>query len=59
MNLVRQSPEDIEGCTWIGTDLKLLIGVGHSIYVSDLKMKGQFKLYLFYNLLKGVTGYVR
>ena len=25
----------IEGCTWIGTNLKLFIGVGHSVHVNS------------------------
>ena len=27
--LLKQIPENTEGYTWIGTDLKLFIGVGH------------------------------
>ena len=30
--LVRQIPKDTEGYTWIGTDLKVFVGVGHLLH---------------------------
>ena len=30
--LVKQIPKDTEGYTWIGTDLKVFVGVGHFLH---------------------------
>ena len=35
--LAKQIPENTEGDTWIGTDLKLFIGVGHLLHTITLK----------------------
>ena len=35
--LAKQIPENTEGYTWIGTDLKLFIGVGHLLHTITLK----------------------
>ena len=56
MYLERQRPEDIEDCTWIGTDLKLFIGVGHSVHLSDMPFfinEGSVEITPFLQSLKG------
>jgi len=35
--LVRQIPENMEGYTWIVTDLKLFIGVGHLLQIEIME----------------------